>query len=240
MILEFDLGNTRGKWRLLQGTKVMARGVVDDDGPLGMTVTVTGKVAHARAVSVAGSVRNDRLAAWVLAQYGLELHFASAEGACAGVINGYAEPERLGVDRWAALIAAYVDAQADVLVVDAGTAMTLDVVTAAGKHQGGWILPGRRLALSGLSGHTAQISVEQADESGLAPGENTSQAVNRGIALAATGAIARVIENLPAVTVGYLTGGDAKWLAPMLPPIGGGWRHRDELVMDGLAYICRF
>lgn len=235
MILEFDLGNTRGKWRLLSAGGVVGRGVVADgrpDGALDMSA-----VTFARAASVAGMERNSDLAAWVRQHCGCELVFATSENASAGVVNGYAEPGSLGVDRWVAVVAAYAEARAPVLVVDAGTALTLDIVDEHGRHQGGWILPGRALAAGGLMGLTAQIRIDVVPESSVEPGTCTADAVNRGAALAAVGAVALAMTRAPRAAVGYVTGGDAAWLEPLLPPIGGGWRRRDELVLDGLGYL---
>ncbi|MDH3632433.1 MAG: type III pantothenate kinase [Gammaproteobacteria bacterium] len=64
-----------------------------------------------------------------------------------GVTNGYREPERLGVDRWMALIAASELVGGDVVIIDAGSAMTLDLLRADGKHLGGAILPGINTSL---------------------------------------------------------------------------------------------
>ncbi len=64
-----------------------------------------------------------------------------------GVINAYREPERMGVDRWMALIAASELVHGDVVVIDAGSAITLDLLRADGKHLGGAILPGINTSL---------------------------------------------------------------------------------------------
>lgn len=64
-----------------------------------------------------------------------------------GVTNAYREPERLGVDRWMALIAASKLVSGDVVVIDAGSAITLDLLRADGKHLGGAILPGINTSL---------------------------------------------------------------------------------------------
>ena len=64
-----------------------------------------------------------------------------------GVHNAYREPERLGVDRWLALIAASELERGDVIVIDAGSAITLDLLRADGTHLGGAILPGINTSL---------------------------------------------------------------------------------------------
>ena len=64
-----------------------------------------------------------------------------------GVINAYAQPERLGVDRWLALIGAAGMVDGDCIVIDAGSAITLDLVRGDGQHLGGAILPGINTSL---------------------------------------------------------------------------------------------
>jgi len=64
-----------------------------------------------------------------------------------GVKNGYHHPERLGVDRWMVLLAAAEIADGDVLIIDAGSAMTIDLLRADGQHLGGAILPGINTSL---------------------------------------------------------------------------------------------
>jgi type III pantothenate kinase len=59
-----------------------------------------------------------------------------------GIINAYQQPERLGVDRWMTLLAAREMLPGDCVVIDAGSAITLDLLRADGQHLGGAILPG--------------------------------------------------------------------------------------------------
>jgi type III pantothenate kinase len=59
-----------------------------------------------------------------------------------GVTNGYQQPERLGVDRWMTLLAAREMLPGDCVIIDAGSAITLDLLRADGQHLGGAILPG--------------------------------------------------------------------------------------------------
>jgi acetyl-CoA C-acetyltransferase len=80
---------------------------------------------------------------------------ASAERA--GVINRYQQPERLGADRWAALIAARHRQAGPQLVVSAGTALTADMLDAQGVFLGGIIAPGLRLMQQSLAAGTAGL-----------------------------------------------------------------------------------
>lgn len=78
----------------------------------------------------------------------------------AGVRNGYADYQRLGMDRWLAIIGAYQLARGACLVLDLGTAITADYVNAAGEHLGGYICPGLPLMRGLLRTHTQRIRYE--------------------------------------------------------------------------------
>ncbi len=69
-----------------------------------------------------------------------------------GVTNGYRQPERLGVDRWMTLLAAREMAAGDCIVIDAGSAITLDLLRADGQHLGGAILPGFNTSIEHFKG----------------------------------------------------------------------------------------
>lgn len=78
-----------------------------------------------------------------------------------GVVSGYRIYEQLGVDRWLALIGAHHRyPKKHSIIVDAGTATTVDVLTDAGLHQGGWILPGIELMRNSIISGTANVISE--------------------------------------------------------------------------------
>ena len=169
--------------------------------------------------------------------YGVRPEFAEATPELAGVICGYEEPARLGVDRWLALVAAWNAVRRAVAVVDLGTAATLDFVAADGRHQGGYIVPGLGLMAAALARDTAGVRVAGDLAPDLAPGRNTAQAVRRGSTAmlldfieASVGRFASVAGGPPAV---FLTGGDAELLAGRLP---FALRLEPDLVLDGLEY----
>ena len=167
--------------------------------------------------------------------YGVRPEFAETTPELAGVICGYDEPARLGVDRWLALVAAWHAARRAVAVVDLGTAATLDFVAADGRHQGGYIVPGLGLMAAALARDTAGVRVAGDLAPDLAPGRNTAQAVRRGSTAmlldfieASVGRFAHAGGDSPGV---FLTGGDAELLAGRLPFAS---RVEPDLVLDGL------
>jgi type III pantothenate kinase len=158
------------------------------------------------------------------------------------VTNAYQEPGTLGADRWAAIVAAHHDTENPVCVIDCGTAITLDVVDAAGKHLGGLIAPGLAMMRRSLAQETAAIGPVPEQVDGLPPlfSGNTTEGVNSGVMHMAGALIDRVTEaaaagcgrNLEAV----ITGGDAERLLPLLRHTPRYDRH---LVLKGIALIAR-
>ena len=92
--------------------------------------------------NVAGDQKAETLTDWVNNHWGFKPTFVKTSHSECGVKNGYQNPEQLGVDRWLALIGAHQIEKSRLCVVDCGTAITLDVLSADGHHQGGLIMPG--------------------------------------------------------------------------------------------------
>lgn len=186
-----------------------------------------------RIASVAGDRRG--IAERFEDAYGVRPEFAETTPKLAGVTCGYDDPTRLGVDRWLALVAAWNAGRRAVAVVDLGTAATLDFVTADGRHQGGYIVPGLGLMAAALARETAGVRVAGDLAPDLSPGRNTAQAVRRGstamlldFIAASVGRFADARADSPEV---FLTGGDAELLAGRLP---FALRVEPDLVLDGL------
>ncbi|WP_346838775.1 type III pantothenate kinase [Microbulbifer sp. SAOS-129_SWC] len=240
-ILELDLGNTRGKWRLLRGAETGARGsLTTADLRAGRLPAEWGALRpqRVRVANVAGTAVAAALEQGLRAQLDLPVEFARVESRCAGVSCAYRDVARLGVDRWLAVLAAFHREPRAALIVDCGSAVTLDLVDNGGRHLGGYILPGLDLMRRALYQDTDAVQVATSRETAmsLAPGRDTAAAVNRGLPLMVLGAIERAYSAL-AADIGaaprlWLTGGDGAFIASLcaLP-------HQlvPELVLDGLA-----
>jgi type III pantothenate kinase len=102
-----------------------------------------------------------------------------SEASCMGITNGYSQPERLGVDRWLALIAARQLVNGDCIVIDAGSAITVDLLSADGRHLGGAILPGINSSIDRFKQIFSHIdfndpAINHTEE----PGSSTEQAIH--------------------------------------------------------------
>lgn len=245
MILELDCGNSFVKWRVItvQG-RAVSGGVVESNNELLHTLSAASDV-HLRVCRVV-SVRNEeetrKLTEAIEAAFSIEVHVAQPALEQAGVRNGYDDYQRLGMDRWVAVLAAYTQAGGACVVIDFGTAVTSDFVAHDGAHLGGYICPGMPLMRTQLRTHTRRIryddlSAEQAKHA-LRPGTATVQAVERGCVLMLRGFVATQLEQArllwgDAFSV-FLTGGDAQLVAEVAPQA----RYIPDLVFRGLAIAC--
>lgn len=162
-----------------------------------------------------------------------KIEFIQSEFQRFGVTNGYFTPEKLGVDRWLALIAIWQKTRQSVCVVDCGTAMTLDVLNASGVHQGGLISAGLTLMKKALFQNTQALPLNQKhyDENQLA--RFTESAISQGTLSAICGLIERTVNDFSFSTTLVLTGGDAEYVQTALKIPS---RVEKNLVLEGLAF----
>ncbi|MDH4582086.1 pantothenate kinase [Pseudomonas sp. BN415] len=246
MILELDCGNSFIKWRVIDSAQVatLVGGVVGSDEELESVLRATPELAlrHCRLVSVRTDEETRLLTARLQDAFGVSCACASPALELSGVRNGYSEYQRLGLDRWLAVLGAYHIARKPCLVLDLGTAVTSDLVAGNGDHLGGFICPGMPLMRNQLRTHTRRIRYDdEAAERALldmAPGRSTVEAVERGCLLMLRGFVKAQIQ-LAAEYLGeefevFLTGGDALLVRDVLPRA----RVMPDLVFAGLAIAC--
>ncbi|WP_458071287.1 type III pantothenate kinase [Rhodanobacter sp. BL-MT-08] len=224
MRLLLDLGNTRMKWALmLQPDGWLAQGALDwqEGFAAQLESALIGLPAPAMivAASVVDASREAEVGAVIARLFAREPIWLRTPASACGVRNAYAEPERLGVDRFLAMVAAYADGYAPCVVASAGTALTLDALAADGRHLGGLIAPGPLLMQRSLVGATARVRPERAG--GIFDlADNTADAVTSGCWQAAAALIerfaARVAPSLGDSATLILGGGDAAELQALL------------------------
>jgi type III pantothenate kinase len=221
--LLLDLGNTRLKWALRDGDDWRANGAVAWNENVADTLAAAwAGQAPPNAVfgaSVVDAPREARVAASIVAAFGREPRWLRTPAEACGVRNAYVEPQKLGVDRFLAMVAARADGLAPCVLAGVGTALTLDALAADGRHLGGLIAPGPRLMQQSLLGATAQVRPAHAGAV-VEAADNTADAVASGCWLAAAALIERFVARMapalggaPALRLG---GGDAAALLPLL------------------------
>lgn len=234
-----DVGNSRCKWGLWQDGKIDRTGVMDNEDLDDRRHWRFAEAAdHAVACSVAGDATTLALVD-ALSTENIDVTLAKTTGEHAGVRCAYRDPTRLGVDRWMAVLAGSRLPQLPALVVDAGTALTIDAVDAEGNHAGGYIIPGIGLMQSALTSRTANIRVDAPEAIEEVFGASTSEAVRNGALVAASGAVMRSaaqLADMVGVDVGEIqfafTGGDGELLAKA---VNRECDFHANFVLEGLA-----
>ena len=245
MLLVIDIGNTRTKWAL-----------ADDAGKLSpMEFFLNASIAKANFPTVqAKSVVIANVAGEAVAQQITQLlqplkpHFISASAEACGVKNSY--QNTLGADRWAALVAAWCNTKHATVVVNAGTAITIDCIGKDGTFLGGTIMPGLHLMHESLIINTAQLSFDEANISDVNVDfpANTQDCIQQGCLNAVAGAIYLMQKKLEKHS-GWLpkliiSGGDALKIAKLLntPILNISAKQviiTENLVLQGLVLLSK-
>jgi type III pantothenate kinase len=119
-----------------------------------------------------------------------------ADGASIPIRADVAHPRRVGADRLLAAWGAKIHHGAPVIVVDLGTATTIDAVDASGTFVGGAILPGLELALASLARGTAQLPAVTLGQPSVAIGRDTVAAILSGVVLGHLGAVRELVTRM--------------------------------------------
>lgn len=233
-MLLLDAGNTRIKWAFAKDGAWLAQGAaaVEDEPALRQAFAALPRPARILACNVAGAAVAERLRA-ACAAWNCGVEFIAAQAEQCGVRNGYADPGQLGSDRWAALVGAWAEARAACLVVNCGTATTIDALSASGEFRGGLILPGLDMMRRSLADGAAQLQLARGNWDDFP--RNTADAMYSGALKATIGAIRlqhALLGQPPARCV--LSGGAAGHIEAHL---GLPLMRLDDLVLRGLRVI---
>lgn len=234
-MLLIDAGNSALKWAAVDAGQWRAQGRSNYADWSGLTAELIAGTPCFIA-SVADAARETALAA-LLEAAGMAAVWLQAEAGFGELKNSYREPQQLGVDRWMGLIGARQRTRDPVLVVSAGTAMTVDALTAEGVFVGGVIVPGLRLMRQAVQQGTAGVAAV-AGEAQAFP-RTTADAVHSGILAALCGAIrqqyAQLAEAAGTPPRCLLTGGDA---AVLLPHLNLPGELAPALILEGIHCVA--
>jgi type III pantothenate kinase len=235
VLLVIDIGNTRTKWALadaagrLQETDVcLNQEIAEANFPVKQATQVL-------IANVAGQTMAEQVTQMLSS---LPVHFVTAKSNACGVKNLYAA--NLGIDRWAALVAAWQHTKHATVVVNAGTAITIDALS-KGVFLGGTIMPGLHLLRASLSQNAALLN-SQLDVGEGAYAEfpiNTPDAIQTGCLSAVVGAIHLMQKRLEKRS-GWLpklvmTGGDARLIAQALNAQAANTGTKQVIIIENLV-----
>lgn len=230
----FDLGNTRLKCAPLIDGRVGPVQALPHAMPVAPALAgvLPARFDVAYVASVAGdALRVDLLDA--LTRHCQRIELARTQHALDGLRVAYVAPARLGVDRFLAMLGARAGLDGPLLVCGVGTALTLDLVDAGGRHLGGRIAPSPVLMREALHARASQLPADGGEWTDWAT--DTDDALASGC-LGAAHALIRDGLDAAGERIGrpvtlVLHGGGAEPLRPRLPE--AHWRP--GLVLEGLA-----
>jgi type III pantothenate kinase len=239
VILAIDAGNTRTKWAIFGDSgNIQDAGVCLNTGLAEFEIPLSWKECQrAIAANVAGDGVATSIAS-LLKKADISYVWAKAEAQSLGLKNRYEVPESLGVDRWAALVGAfrrYLN-QPACLVVNAGTALTIDAIY-QNAFLGGLIVPGFSMMQNALLQNTVAVNPQNGQAKAFPL--STADASYSGVLTAIVGAIVMQADKLEShcqdVPTVVMTGGDALLLMPILTQVFGAKPVLAEsLVLEGL------
>jgi len=246
MNLLVDIGNARIKWALQDKDKLQPgspllrhnKAFKDLARPTWKDLEPPQRVIVS---NVAGPDYEKSVQTWVKRRWKIVPEFLHATPEQCGVVNAYKEPARLGADRWANLLAAHTRCRGPVVIVDCGTAITIDALAADGRHLGGLIAPGIDLMTSSLIDKAPGIEIAHRENQDITLlGSSTEVGVSGGVLYAVVSLVDRVLLDLKSelgqATKLIITGGDAERISPLLStqPV-----YEPDLVLAGLAAVAQ-
>ena len=227
MKIFIELGNTCLKLATLVSDRYQFVGLIkhhNDENQIMDLLTNEGleDVSNVYVCSVASAGLNATLTQCIQQTFQVYPAFLTTQPESCGIVCGYDSFQNLGVDRWMAIVGGCAHSSQPTIIVDAGTALTIDMVIDK-QHQGGFIVPGLGLMKQSLIDHTAiSANIDQQlelEETGLLA-KNTSHAIQGGTLFMIGAFLNSLLDNLESETgrrfrcIG--TGGDFDTLNPML------------------------
>jgi type III pantothenate kinase len=242
ILLTIDSGNSFIKWGIHDGSKwlIQNKAATNDFSSLkaqwdNLPVQPVSIIISHVANQIVRDTLSDLLSVWSVSP-----HWVKALPFQCDVYNGYTDPSQLGCDRWMALIAARHLLQQSCLVINVGTAMTVDALSGSGQFLGGIIVPGPNLMLRSLKENTEQLDDNVGSYQDFP--SNTSNAIFSGVVQTALGSIERMrcllseqLELGQPLNNCIISGGGAHILMPYINfPI----RIIDNIVLEGLVIVA--
>jgi type III pantothenate kinase len=239
MQLLVDMGNTRLKWATMEHQQLrVGMPLLNDELNEQTLLKLWQALSPPQQLVIACVTANQRLD-WLITVAtrlwtNIKIIRVSSQAQGFGVTNAYVHPEKLGVDRWLALLAARRCYPTPVCVVDCGTAITIDLLDAHGQHLGGFISAGLTLMKQALAQGTNALPLAM-NTYALEPAQHTEAAIYNGTLLAAVGLIEQVLARHTTAFKLLLTGGDAELIAACLTV---SYALDANLVLRGLAIVA--
>jgi len=237
-MLLIDIGNTSLKWAVWEGAEFKQKG--SDRYQLSETGTLCDKFFSILPAQneiyiscVAGSQVKNAIDLWLQKNWQVKAVYVVSRNQQNGLVNAYSDVGSLGVDRWYAMMGAWLQYKKAFCIIDCGTAVTLDVVDNDGRHLGGVIIPGLNMMCSALQQGAEGVGAVSGQLIDLA--SNTGDAVNSGcnqiLVLGLESLVKKYRERLGKDLLCIVTGGDGSHIAAQL---SCDYIYEPDLILKGL------
>jgi type III pantothenate kinase len=220
MILLIDIGNSRTKYVEFIEGKISTTVQLNNQDFIATYFTKNfSNASQVVVANVATSSLTNELSKWCQEQ-AINFNQVYSEQQKKALTSAYQEPTTLGIDRWLTLLgASYLFPKEHVLIIDAGTATTIDLLASNGQHRGGWILVGIKALFNSILSHSTLVHAESKSTPSLVFGTNTTDNVNNACWAATLGMIQQGItqaQQLGNIDRIVFTGGNGKALTTLL------------------------
>ena len=243
MDILIDIGNTRVKWKavsveagsethhfLYQSTTFIK------DVEKSLVGKINTQISHVYVSNVAGEEIKIKLIQWFVDKFQVEPVFAQSQRKMHGLVSAYIHPEQLGVDRFLAMLGANVQSDEAAVIIDCGTAVTVDCVNTCKQFVGGVILPGISLMRNSLFQNAEALNVPIKEQNFTLFATDTDLAISSGTILAVTSVIEHAMKKLKELTgvepKCIITGGDGELIRSQLSFEAD---YSPDLVLKGLS-----
>ncbi|MFZ8201498.1 type III pantothenate kinase [Alteromonas portus] len=235
-VILVDIGNTRIKYSLLCDAEEEPN-ACEDAKSLFSFIDSQKKISHLYIASVRNQELVDEISA-MCSERNIIFVEKHTEKEAFGIKNSYANVQKMGVDRWLAMVCAAEKSKKAFFVMDVGTAITVDFVV-DGQHLGGWIVPGFQVMRNALVASTKKVFANDEIPTTFGVGIDTEDCVATGCHAALYGVYLSAVDYISSKQTEFdiiLGGGDKKVFAFLKSADNMRLAH---LVMQGLARYAR-
>lgn len=238
MLLTLDLGNSNASVGLFKGRRLVSSRSVKFHSIAELERSLRRGARRVEGACVASVVPSAdvRVRRFLKRSFGVKPIFASHKNAGMRV-RGYSA-RQLGADRLVAAVAAYERYKKPVIVIDAGTAITIDLVSKKGEFAGGTIVPGLHTACESLHRVAEKLPLVKPAYTKRVRGRDTRSAINSGVVQGYAGMVDHVVREMrresKTKALVVATGGDAKLLKKVCTTID---KVHPDLILEGLRII---
>jgi type III pantothenate kinase len=249
MIFLIDVGNSRTKYVQLTDKQLsVVTQLNNEDFTIDYFAYHLSSAKQIIMANVGSILVTKHLASWCEEQ-GISFTQVQSQQQKNTLISAYQEPASLGIDRWLALLGAlHLHPQKTLLIIDAGTATTVDLLASNGQHQGGWILAGIKVLFDSLVHNSTLVHANKSVMPYVAFGKNTTDNVNNACWAATLGMIEQAIkqvQQLGEIEHIIFTGGNGQALKHLLlannkhrHELEYGVEYCEKLIFWGLKSYC--